>query len=351
MLRQRSNMWHYRFQLNGKTYEGTTHLRATGANKIAAEQIEDAKRREAATAGKFGAIKPVRLGDAWRAFLKVYAGEVKPSSLRRIAVSGTSILDYLGPNTEVNAIAPGDIEDFKAWRRDTKLVKEVTIRHDIHALAPFLSYCRKKRWLDHDPLEDVKIPSDKDAIRNNVLTPDMQRRYLTQAMRFPLLYDFARVLLNQGLRPEEARLLKKEDIDLERGTLRVRESKTPSGRRTLTMTIETREIVTRRMAGASEWVFASPRGNGKDVPVGRLNNSHDRACALSGVQCTLYDFRHTFATRFAETADIPTLCAVLGHSNTRMVMRYVHPRDEHVREAMKTFDQGQRKGQGREKVN
>ena len=54
----------------------------------------------------------------------------------------------------------------------------------------------------------------------------------------------------------------------------------------------------------------------------------------------IYDFRHTFAARFAErTRDLVALAAILGHSTLKMVMRYVHPSAEQQRRAMELYQQ------------
>jgi integrase len=54
----------------------------------------------------------------------------------------------------------------------------------------------------------------------------------------------------------------------------------------------------------------------------------------------LYDLRHTWATRAAESGqvDMPTLAALLGHSKLNMVVRYAHPEEEHQIEAVKKLE-------------
>ncbi len=50
----------------------------------------------------------------------------------------------------------------------------------------------------------------------------------------------------------------------------------------------------------------------------------------------LYDCRHTFATRAIERGvDLITLAAMLGHKDTKMLSRYVHPSEEMKRHAMR----------------
>jgi len=53
----------------------------------------------------------------------------------------------------------------------------------------------------------------------------------------------------------------------------------------------------------------------------------------------VYDFRHTFATRFYQTTlDVVALKEVLGHSNLRTIMKYVHVSQDHVDGAMKAYE-------------
>lgn len=48
----------------------------------------------------------------------------------------------------------------------------------------------------------------------------------------------------------------------------------------------------------------------------------------------LYDLRHAYASRAVMAGvDLPTLAALLGHTSVQMTMRYVHPAEEHKREA------------------
>jgi len=73
------------------------------------------------------------------------------------------------------------------------------------------------------------------------------------------------------------------------------------------------------------WIFPSDRYESSHIT--KLRTSHDRACRSAGVSFVLYDLRHTFGSRQATQAktDPFTLAAIMGHSNLRTIMRYVHP--------------------------
>jgi integrase len=59
--------------------------------------------------------------------------------------------------------------------------------------------------------------------------------------------------------PSRALALRKLDVNLDRGQLQIRSGKSVAARRTLDLTPESREILARRIAGESAWIFPAPR--------------------------------------------------------------------------------------------
>jgi integrase len=215
-------------------------------------------------------------------------------------------------------------------------VRDITVRHDLHALSTFFEYAIKQCWTRDNPIRRVEIPSDANAVRIHVLTAEEENQYFTHAAKHRDLHDLGRLMLNQGMRPEEALALSKLDENLAIGQLEIRSGKSAAARRTLDLTPESREILGRRMTGESSWIFPAPRKVGQHIA--RLNNAHDAVCAKAAVSFVLYDLRHTFATRMAQAGvDLATLAAILGHGSIRIVQRYVHPTAEHKRAAMAKY--------------
>lgn len=86
---------------------------------------------------------------------------------------------------------------------------------------------------------------------------------------------------------------------------------------------------------------------GRNAPIGSVKKAHQAAMdrAKTEDRFRLYELRHTFATRAAASdMSLPTLAAILGHTNIQMTMRYVHPAAEEKRRAIHKFERFQGHG-------
>lgn len=365
-LRKRRGKWAYRIWVQGRCYAETTHLDATERNRNGAIREMENHRRAILEGRNFERrLQITQFREAGEMFLKWAEGEYRehPASARRLEVSFSSLSEFFG-RTPVSAVTVGAIEDFKAWRRTEHKVREITIRHDLHALSAFYEYAVKHNWARENPVRKVQIPSDADAVRMHILTPAEEMLYLQTCLRgrktvhvkahrrkghvkieghdrtvdtdARSLHDLGRLMLNQGCRPEELLSLRKEAVDLEHGFMRIVNGKSAAARRTLKLLPESRSILAARMHGVSPWIFPSPVKPGSHVT--KLNNAHARILEDTELNFVIYDFRHTAATRWAERGmPLATLAKILGHSNLRSVMRYVHPSQDHMDEALLRF--------------
>jgi integrase len=349
-LRKRYKQWSYRFKVSGKEYSGTTDLAATKQNETRAREIE-AEHRLALADGRNPTRRMVvrEFSDAAKEFLGWAKMEYRahPNSYKRIVTSFTSAKLFFG-REPVSLINESRLEAYKVWRINEHEIRDITLRHDLHALSTFFGYAIKQHWARENAVRNVKIPSDADAVRMHIITASEEKDYFLRTAKNKNVWDLARLMRNQGMRPEEVVSLSKEDVDLERGQLHIQRGKSKAARRTLDLTAESRSILARRMEKDSRrkdsrWIFPSPTKPGEHIQ--RLNRGHDAAIkedeekGRNALNFVLYDFRHTFATRLAQAGvDLATLAAILGHSSIRIVQRYVHPTAEHKRQAMLTYE-------------
>jgi integrase len=319
-------------------------LDATAANKKEAERIEATAKLEA-IAGvkpKESAAPGMTFEEAVDDFLGwcfITEYRSKPNTARRIQISFQSIQQFWAGHS-IAEIDADSIEAYKTWRITEKGVKDVTLRHDLHALSVFFNkYAIRKKLAQINPVDQVSKPSDKDAVRIHIVTGDEEAAYFAHARG--TLHDVARLILLQGCRPEEILSLRPEHLDLQREVMLIAGGKTRAARRELPLTSESVALLRNRLekTQGARWLFPSTRLKGGHVT--KLNAQHDRVCLDAGVSFVLYDLRHSWATRALTEAkmDVGTVAALMGHASPTIVLKhYVHPTAEGKRKAMNDYE-------------
>ncbi|MBV9501043.1 MAG: site-specific integrase [Acidobacteriaceae bacterium] len=265
-------------------------------------------------------------------------------------------------------IGPAQLEDFKMWRREND-IHDNTLRKQLLLLGQFFRYARKQGWTKGDPFAkgqdaEVKIPRELDSDAMRVLSPEEQLRYLRAAANETIdLADVATIMVSQGPRPEEVMSLEQAHVDLRNRHFTIwdnsAEGKSKNAHRKLKMTDESFRIFERRLSTRGVWVFPSSKNDG---PRTTLQKAHIRATRGKknrkgeyeggcGIECRLYDMRHTFATRFALAGgSLPVLAKILGHADLSLLMRYVHPAQADMDRAMEWYAGMQTPGPELEKM-
>lgn len=352
--RVREGQWHYRFILDGREYSGPTGLEGTRRNQKAAERFaEDEKRHLKGEAAKRVPKPFAEAAGEFIGWCKEVEYRGKPNTAARIATSFSSAVEFFGM-AGVRDIDASKIESYKTHRIRNHGVRDITLRHDLHALSVFFrKYAMKQGWAKSNPVNEVTIPSDRDAVREHVITSEEEDAYFEAAYRLhakhmvshpkalPNLADVARLMLEQGARPEEIMAARASAFDPKARTLLIAGGKTRASRRTLNLTGASMSILERR-AGC-EWLFPSDRNPGHHLT--KLSCTHDRVCREAGVSFVLYDFRHSFATRQVEAGTpVAVVAAIMGHSGLRTIHRYVHPTGLAQKQAMENYEAAQKRG-------
>lgn len=354
-MRASNGKWYVRFVVDGVEYSQPTGLEATERNKRKVEQMEAAA-RQLVLEGKGNLLRLVAIpfSEAATQFLNwaegEYSGDSRNSYLR--IRSSFSYAQVFFGRAIVNAITTGHIDDFKSARRKMA-IKEISLRHDLHALSLFWQYAVRKNWARENIIRNVDIPSGKDSVRMNVLSPGQEALYfetclwMNRAAQFIAspdrtgyrdLYDFMRLMIQQGTRPEELLELRKNDVDLVSVKVFIQSGKTEAARRLLRLTTESAEILKRRMSEPGPFVFPSPKNPAAHRgPTWRTHENVLEAMAGRADACVFvpYDLRHTAATRWAtDGMAVPVLMATLGHANLRSVMKYIHITADNIEHEM-----------------
>src|SRR5258708_2219298 len=237
-IRLRNGKLEWRFMAQGQEYSHITDFEDTPRNRTKVQRME----AEAHRLVLDGRAAELRLQvqpfiSAADQFITWARGEhsAHPNTAKRLAVSMTSLKLHFGKRP-LSSVTAGDIEDFKSLRRSVHKVREVTVRHDLHALSLLFQYGRKHNRCKANVVDEVEIPSDNEAVRMHVLSVAEEAAYFATidvmrpertAKKRPVhgladLRDLDILRLNQGCRPEELRDMEQGVVDLARGFLTIR---------------------------------------------------------------------------------------------------------------------------------
>lgn len=356
--RPRSSIYWMQFTFKGQHIQKSTRCK----NKRDAEEVERAYRTQLAK-GEVGIEekKPVpffreAMGEFLARSLADHAD--KPHTHQRAITSSKALLRFFN-DKPLDLITVEDVERFKDWRRrhkkllphlklkknrratTNKTIKLSTVNRDLACLRAMINYFIKQDVLVKNPVSRVKFFKE-DNERMYVLSDEVERLYL-MACSQPLR-DFATIMVETGMRPDEVSRLECRNVHLgeEKGYIFNPYGKTKAARRKLPLTQRAAGVLRRRLETVEgDFVFPGTRGgNDPNKPIIKLNNAHKNAVKRAGSEhFRLYDLRHTFATRATEAGvDLVTLAALLGHSRIQMVLRYAHPTEEHQFKAVKKME-------------
>ena len=226
-----------------------------------------------------------------------------------------------------------------------------TVRNIHQILSSALKLAQEQRIILANPAEGCALP--KVEHREMKTLPVEQLQSFLREARESGVFELYYLELATGLRRGELLGLKWEDIDLERGDLRVRRQisringevveaplKTKNAYRTLPLAEDTVSVLLeqKKKVGSSPWVFPSPNG-GPISPDSVLHMLH-RVLKRAGLpKVRFHDLRHTFATLALQNGvDIKTVSGMLGHFSAGFTLdTYAHVTSAAQRQAAQTM--------------
>jgi integrase len=239
----------------------------------------------------------------------------------------------------LDEITLGMVEDFKLARmkekrwgeKDERPISCVTVNRALATLRLIFNHAERSGYLIPNWVKGVEFFKEPKHLRTISLEEEIA--YLAKASQ--PLKDIARIILDTGMRPDEVFRIEFASVDFSQRSIFNIFGKTPAARRKLTMTEEVYSLLKRRsQKDGARYAFPSP--NYPDRPISRVHKAHEGAVSRAKIspRFILYDLRHTYASRAVMAGvDLPTLAALLGHTSILMTMRYVHPAEEHKKQA------------------
>jgi site-specific recombinase XerD len=260
----------------------------------------------------------------------------------------------------VTDVRTKDVRAFVSWRRVHRIgggtVKNRTIAKDRAVLHRIFDFALEHELREGNPVARVEV-AKSDAFEPVILDDAQYERLIAACQGRPMLQLYVTVLGEAGLRSDsEALHLRFEDVDLERGMLRVvsgredekgQKHRTKSGRtRYVPMTARLRtamrEHFTRYRFAAIDgqpvpWVFHHETTRCHAVAGERINALYDgfkAAADRAKLPAALrqHDLRHRRVTTWLAAGKAAHLVQqAMGHSDIRTTLAYYHFVPEHLR--------------------
>ena len=248
-------------------------------------------------------------------------------------------------------LANGRVDRLES-RHQAKGLSPKTVRNIHQIISSAMSLAKEQKLIVANPAEGCALPRLEHREMKTLPVEQLQS-FLREAKESGV-YELYYLELATGLRRGELLGLNWEDIDLERGDLRVKRQiaringevveaplKTKNAYRTLPLAEDTVSILLeqKKKVDGNPWVFPSPTG-GPISPDSVLHMLH-RVLKRAGLpRVRFHDLRHTFATLALQNGvDVKTVSGMLGHFSAGFTLdTYAHVTTASQRQAAKTMD-------------
>lgn len=289
-------------------------------------------------------------------WLDKWLDEYKVYTIRESTLQGyrRMVKNYITPHLgdkKLGSITTADLQKLYNWLRENGRINEHYAKGDalsdsmvrsIHMLLhQAMDAAVQQRLVVKNPTNGTVIPKTNYAPKQ-ILTESQLAAFLEVAKQDPVWSDFFYTELTTGLRRGEICGLRWQDFDEKTGRLQIRrsvttkngggvkvgETKTQTGNRTIQLPPSTVELLTKRKKKSfSEWIFHNPTV--PELPLSpatayRRMKTLLRYAGLPSIR--FHDLRHTFATHaLTSGVDAKTLSGILGHTNASFTLdTYTH---------------------------
>ena len=235
----------------------------------------------------------------------------------------------------LSEISPESIEEY-AEERLAEGAKSATVNHDLRVLRRMMRLAERKQLIGRNPFCAVEFLKQHAPSLPHIVTFAEEEKILQAAP--PHIRTLVVLILETGMRSHrEALALRWEAIDFANDVIRVRESKTSAGIRSIPLSERCKSELLhwRQTINESPFVFPSlktPTQQVKDVR-GAWASTLEKA----GVKYFwLYNLRHSWASRLSAAGVSDLFVAqLLGHASPTILQKYSKAIDVFRRDAIR----------------
>lgn len=192
--------------------------------------------------------------------------------------------------------------------------------------------------ISKDYSEYIKLPKYKKVIERKIFTEE-EIALLWDNIKVLEYADTILILIYTGMRINELLKLEKKNVNLENNTI-TGGSKTDAGKnRIIPIHPKILPLIIKRMENKTDYLIP----NKKETNYYEYNNFRQnefvKIMEQLGMEHTIHDTRHTFATMISDVSDNENaITGIIGHTNINMTKKYTHTNIEKMRKEMEKIN-------------
>jgi len=330
-----------RFYRRGRSYyvdykvKKNRYRKSLGTNKKVAQLVFNDLELKIEKQQRLGVIecKKILFQDFSERYLIYSKTNKRESSYKRDTYSlRANLVPYFG-GYYLMQVEPKMIEDYKSKR--LRKVSPACLNRELSCCKNLFTKAIDWNYAVVNPVKQVKL-LDEPPGRVRYLHRDEYLRLIAECPR-PFIRAFTLVGCNSGMRKMPILSLKKECLDFDERQIFIKDSKNKSARVIPMASVVFDALRELSIASTSDYLF--PNGNGGHIRY--IDNSFRAAVKRAGIEdFTPHDMRHHFASWLSMQGwNLRTIQELLGLKTLRMVQRYAHLSQAHLREAIKSVDE------------
>jgi len=356
---KRGKVWYIDVRVNGRR----VRKRVGSSKKIAVLALQDAEVSSARN--EFGfASKDILIDKFIEQYMQYSQATHQPSTTNRyravIEHFQAFIKDKRSDVNFLSQVTPEVIDQYKIFRKNAwvnpngdviesdeevrdhtrKGARAHTINFEISAIRTIFNLAIKWGYLRDNPTKQVKKLKVNDAKPVRFLSKEECQRLLEACP--PDLYPVYFTFLHTGMRKAELENLEWNDIDLQRGKIKIRRKEfwqPKTGEREIPINSALHSLLTdlrkqNKSGLKSNFVFPHPKGGKMRI---KLREKLIQIARKAGIEdlTKVHTLRHTFASHLVMSGvDLPTVKKLMGHSDIQTTMIYAHLAPDHLAEAV-----------------
>lgn len=263
---------------------------------------------------------------------------------KKNSVSAKTLESYSSVRTHLFPLMDSKIIDIKTAQLQ-KLFDETATKISTGSLkvmktitAQMFRYAMKLDIIDKNYCDFVTLPRQQKVLERKIFTEE-EIAILWANIKEIKYTDVIIILIYTGMRINELLKLKKTDVDIVNCTL-TGGSKTEAGKnRVIPIHSKILPLIKKRMGNKTEYLIPNKTEKGAMQYTTFRLQIFIPMMEKFGMEHTLHDTRHTFATMISDVSDNETaITGIIGHTNINMTKRYTHTNIEKMKKEIEKIN-------------